>query len=294
MIPALCLLLLIGGAGSLPAPAAGPELLPPDGFLQVWKRSGNMRAFTSSDLYGYIDGGAEIFLEFGFEQLIVQPYAPAAGAGKTADEFKVEIYRMADAVAATGIYLMNCGKEAPDPTLQVRHTLNQFQLIFKRDRYYVIINNSEGNEKLRPAMLEFARYVAARLPAEIPVRTDEILPQKGLVKNSVRLFRGPYGLQSVYTLGSGDILQLGRKLTGVAGSYQEPGAKFTLVLVDYPTEEAAQSAFANVVKNLDTYLKIQEKSSRRLVFLDFNREFGVISVTGKRITVQVHLAQKPL
>ena len=155
-----------GIAGALPAIFPDTALLPPDGFLKAWKKAENPRVFTASDLYGHIDGGAEIFLEFGFEQLTVQPYSPiAAGAAKTtADEFKIEIYRMADPIAATGIYLMNCGKESQDPSFQERHSLNQFQLIFKRDRYYVIVNNSEGNEKLRLDMLEFGRFIAGRLP----------------------------------------------------------------------------------------------------------------------------------
>ncbi len=279
------------------APALGPDtdLLPPSGFLQIWKKAENPRVFTSSDLYGYIDGGAEIFLEFGFEQLTAQPYTPGSGAAKTAaDEFKVEIYRMSDPIAATGIYLMNCGKESSDPSFAERHSLNQFQLIFKRNRYYVIVNNSEGNEKLRPAMLEFGRYIAARLPAEIPVKLDELLPPKGLNRSSIRLIRGPYALQSIFTLGNGDVLQLGRNLTAVAGNYQDAAGKYSLVLVDYPNEQAAQKALINVQSHLDSYLKVEEKADRRLVFKDYSNEYGVVSITGKRLTVQLHLAKKPV
>ncbi len=270
-------------------------LLPPSGFQQIWKKAGNPRVFTSSDLYGYIDGGAEIYLEFGFDRLTVQPYTPESrtGAVKGADEFKVEIYRMADPAAATGIYLMNCGKESRDTSFEERHTLNQFQLLFKRERYYVVINNSEGNQALRSTMLEFGRYVASRLPGETPVKLDQLLPPKGLDKTSIRLIRGPYALQSIFTLGSGDILQLGRKLTAVAGSYQDAEGKYSLVLAEYPDELAARKAFSNVQANLDNYLRVQEKSDRRLIFKDYNEEYGVITVTGKRLTVKVHLKKKP-
>ena len=271
-------------------------LLPPDGFLQIWKRAENPRVFTSMDLYGYIDGGAEIYLEFGFEQLTVQAYEPSsasAGQGSASDEFKAEIYRMADPVAATGIYLMNCGKETPDASFAERHTLNQFQLIFRRDRYYVVINNAEGNQKLRSGMLEFGRFIASRLPADTPVRLSEILPAKGLDKTSIRLIRGPYALQSIYTLGNGDILQLNRSLTAVSGHYQDESGKYSLILVDYPTEAAAQKAFSNVQNQLDSYLKVQEKNERRLIFKDYSNEFGLISIAGKRLTIQVHLKNKP-
>lgn len=294
MLVTLLWFILFGGSIPLPALAADTDLLPPNGFLQIWKKEGNSRIFTSSDLYGYIDGGAEIFLEFGFEQLTVQAYAPGPAAAKSgANEFKVEIYRMADPIAATGIYLMNCGKESADPSFAERHNLNQFQLIFKRNRYYVIVNNSEGNEKLRSGMLDFARYVAARLPTETPVKLDELLPQKGLNRASIRLIRGPYALQSIYTLGTGDILQLGRNVKAVSGMYQDAIGKYSLVLVDYPDEPAAQKALANVQANLDSYLKVQEKSDRRLIFKDFKNEFGVVSISGKRLTIQLHLAKKP-
>jgi hypothetical protein len=297
MTTILAIWLACFGGRALQRPASPDTgLLPPDGFLQIWKRAENPRVFTSSDLYGYIDGGAEVYLEFGFEQLTVQAYQPSSassGQGSASDEFKAEIYRMADPVAATGIYLMNCGKETPDASFSERHTLNQFQLLFKRDRYYVVINNAEGNQKLRGGMLKFGRYIASRLPAETPVRMSEILPAKGLDKTSIRLIRGPYALQSIYTLGNGDILQLNRSLTAVSARYQDESGKYSLILVDYPTEAAAQKAFSNVQYQLDSYLKVQEKNDHQLIFKDYGNEYGVISFAGKRLTIQVHLKNKP-
>jgi hypothetical protein len=291
----LFLLILWTASGALPQASSDLALLPPGGFLKTWNRIENPRVFTASDLYGYIDGGAEMFLEFGFEQLTVQPYAPVQAAkGKSpGDEFKVEIYRMTDPVAAAGIYLMNCGTESHDPAFPDHHSLNQFQLIFKRDRFYVIINNSEGNEKLRPDMLEFGRHVATHLPADTPVKAAELLPQTGLIPSSARLIRGPYSLQSVFTLGNGDVLQLGRKLTAAAGNYQDSDGKYSLIQVDYPLEAAAQRAFLNVHANLDSYLKVQEKSNTRLVFKDYSAQYGVISLAGKRLTIRVHLSRYP-
>jgi hypothetical protein len=270
-------------------------LLPADGVFPAWKRAESTHVFTGSDLYGYIDGGAEIFLEFGFEQLTVQAYSPSAPDPKktTADELKVEIYRMVDPIAATGIYLMSTGRQSPDQAFRERHTLNRFQLTFQHSRYYVVVNNAEGNEKLQPDMIELGRFIAGHLPAEMPIAQDEALPQAGLDKTSVRLIRGPYALQSIYTLGSGDILQLRGELTAVSGSYQDASGRYTLVLVDYPNEQAARQAFLNVHGNLDPHLKIQEKNERRFVFKDYNNEYGVISLAAKRLVVRVHLVNQP-
>jgi hypothetical protein len=188
---------------------------------------------------------------------------------------------------------MNCGKESRDPSFGARHTLNDFQLLFQRDRYYVIINNTGGEARLRPGMLEFGRFVASRLPAERPLRLDEKLPQAGLDQASVRLIRGPYALQSVFTLGDGDILQLRGTVTAVAGNFRDRDGAHTLIVVDYAGEPQALKAFLNVQKNLDRYLTVEGKTDRRLVFKDYENKYGEASISGRRLTVRVHLARKP-
>jgi len=200
---------------------------------------------------------------------------------------------MTDPTAATGIYLANCGKETPDPSFRERHTISSFQLRFKRDRYYVIANNLDGDKKYVPQMLEFGKYIASRLPPDAPVEALKMLPQANLVKDSLRLIRGPYALQAIYTLGEGDVLQLGRKVTAVAGSYETPGGRYTLILVDYPNAAAAGVAFDYLRRNLDSYLKVVDKSEKALVFRDYDGKYGRMSYAGTRLSISVHLPQKP-
>ena len=78
--------LLAGGDG---------PLLPPSGFLGSWNLEGKPRLFPGSELYGHIDGGAEIFFEFGFQEATVQRYRSPAG------ELVVECYRMSDPLGRT-------------------------------------------------------------------------------------------------------------------------------------------------------------------------------------------------
>jgi hypothetical protein len=273
----------------------GPDLLPPNGFLQMWDRSAPARIFNTADLYGFIDGGAELYLEFGFEQLAVQRYGsrtrPAASGAQ--GQLQIEIYRMTDPPAATGIYLVNCGKETPDPSFRERHTISAFQLRFKRDRYYVIVNNLDGDKRNVPQMLEFARYIASRLPPDAPVEALKLLPQANLVKDSARLIRGPYALQAIYTLGEGDVLQLARKVTAVAGSYETPGGRYTLIQADYANAASAAAAFDHLRRNLDSYLKVVDKSEKALVFRDYDGKYGRISFAGPRLSIAIRLSQKP-
>ena len=43
-----------------------------------WTRTGDVETYTKDGLYVYIDGGAEIVLQYGFRELAVFKFKPAA------------------------------------------------------------------------------------------------------------------------------------------------------------------------------------------------------------------------
>ncbi len=240
-----------------------------------------------ADLYGYIDGGAELFLEYGFEQLTVQKYRSGA------DDLTVEAYRMTDSAAALGIYLMKAGKETPAAGFRERHTANRYQLMFCRNRYFVIVNSLAGREALAPVQVTFASYVAGRLPAPSPATELQLLPRDGLVAGTARLVRGAYGLQAVYTLGDGDILLLERKRIAASGDYKSAKGSYTLIVATYADAAQAKRAFDHLQTNLDRYLRVVDQKPDRFVFEDYAKKYGVVTVAGKQLEAKVKLAQKP-
>jgi hypothetical protein len=269
-------------------PAGDAALLPPDGFMGAWKRPDGPRVYARADLYGYIDGGAELFFEFGFEQLTQQKYQSGAS------QVVIDFYRMTDPIAATGIYLMKCGKETPAAALGDRNTVNRYQLMFIRDRFFVIVNNVSGAEPLVPEVVKFASFIAAKLPPSPTLTAFSQLPQAGLVRDSLRLIRGPYGLQAVFTLGDGDVLQLGGRVTAVAGNYTDAATgTWTRIDVAYPSPAAASAAMNYLQDHLDPYLTTVSRTPTRLVFRDYEKKFGMVSVQGPRMSVTVRLTQMP-
>ena len=284
----ITLTVLVTGVAIAQKPAAGDvALLPLDGFSGAWKKNGPMRVFTSQDLYGHINGGAEAFLELGFEQLTVQKYRDGA------NELTVDLYRMTDPTAARGIYLARCGKETPVPGLRERHTSSRHQILLQRGRYYLVLSNTAGGAANAPALAKAAQAMVVRMPADAQVPALGLLRQPGLVPGSARLIRGPVGLQALYTLGDGDILQLGGRVTAVEGDYKDASGSSTLLLVDYPTPAAAAAAFTHLKANLDTYLKATSATDAKLVFQDYDKKFGVASVAARRLEVRLHLTKPP-
>ena len=284
---AAVVLVLAGGVAHA-QPKGDGALMPPDGAVGAFRKSAPMKVFTSADLYGYIDGGAEAFLEIGFEQLTVQQYRDGAS------EITIELYRMTDATAARSIYLARCGKETPAASLTDRHTAGRHQVLLQRDRYYLLVNNTAGGAATAPLLPKTAQAVASKLPADGPVAALNLLPRAGLIAGSARLFRGPVGLQAIYTFGDGDILQLNGKLTAASGDYGDAAlGAHTLIVVEYPTPAAASAALANVKGRLDSYLKAKTSTPARLVFEDYEKRFGVVSVSGNRLEARIHLLKPP-
>jgi hypothetical protein len=242
-----------------------------------------VRLFRGAELYGHIDGGAEIFLELGFEELAV------AKLRKGQEVIGAELYRMRDGPAAMGIYLSRCGQETPAPGLADRHTAGEHQLQLVHGPYYFSLDNEPGTPELARAMIEVARAVAGRLPMATPLGLFDGLPAAGRIAGSERVIRGPVGLSSLITLGDADILEQKGGVTGVLAEYlgSDGEPAHTLLLVDYPDAAAATHALANLKAHLDPEIKLTSAAGERLEFVDYSGRAGLVEVHGTRLTLRL-------
>ncbi len=269
------------------APRGDLDLLPADGEVPGWKRSEPARVYSGAELYELIDGGAEIFFEFGFERVTRQEYAQGG------DTIGIELYAMRDATAALGIYLSRCGEETPSPGLAMRHTAGRHELLAVQGRYYVVLENLSGRAERAVDLVSFARVLAGRLPAAGPVEVLDLLPQAGRVPGSERLIRGPLALQAFIFLGEDDILRLGGRVTAVAAAYESPAGRFTRILVPYADAETARAAFAYLLAHLDPEIQPLEKTPGHLVFHDYSGTFGEAVLDGSRLELRLGMKERP-
>ncbi len=281
--------LLLSQLAVLASALALPALeFPAAGFVPGWKPSGPVETYAPTALYNVIDGGAELFLEMGFVDLRIQKYE-SAGA-----EIAVEAYRMENAAAALGIYLLKCSRETPLPGIEARNSGDRFQFALLKNNFFIFVNNFSGREDLLPVMTALAQRVAAAIAPGEPVRELNILPAAGQVPGSGLLLRGPYSLQALFTLGDGDVLQLNGLIFAAAAVYcDEAGSSHTLIVAPYADDAAAARTFASLRRSLDPYHKVLEAGADFFVFQDFQSLFGVAEVRGRRIEIRVKLAQRP-
>jgi len=278
-----CLLL------ALPSLGAGDQgLLPLDGVAPGWVRDGAAKVYEGDALYDHIDGGGEAFLELGFEACTVQRYR------KAPNQFTFELYRMKDPAAALGVYLMNCGRETPDNAFAERHTVGRNQLLAQKGRYYLVATSPEASPGMPQVLLAAAKAVTERFPQAEPLAILALLPQDGLIPQSVRIVRGPLGLQAIVTLGEGDVLLLHGKGTAVAGDYHsKDGEPRTLMVAEYASGQEAAAALRNLTAKLDPTLSALSTGDRALAFKDSSGRYGGATLEGARLTIQLGLETLP-
>lgn len=266
--------------------------LPEDNYAKGWIKSEKLLRFDGNNLFDHIDGGAELFLEFGFDELLVQRYK--LQRSEAGDEIALEVYRMESPEAALGIYLNKCGKETPIRGIKARNSGDRYQINVLKGSCFLEINNFGGEESLLPVMVRLAQRTLATIPKGHKVTLLDRLPKENFVAGSGLLIRGPYALQPIFTFGRGDVLHLGGRVFGAVGDYiGAQGELYTRILIFYPNPQAASTAFANLVDNLDPYLTILDREQKSLTFEDYREKFGIVELRDRTIEMKINLSERP-
>ncbi|MBS0010698.1 MAG: hypothetical protein KFF49_04770 [Bacteroidales bacterium] len=162
------------------------------------------RTYTAESLFGYMNGGAELYLEYGFDRLVVSEI------DIDGNDYKMEVYMMDDPEAAFGIYSVSVFKCDTSGHINDYSCQNPYQLQFCKGVYYVSIINSAGNREA----FDESQLIAEELNTQITGRSFSIrdflhgIPFEGeilkntLIKGELGLFNGAYDWYDI--LGNAD------------------------------------------------------------------------------------------
>ncbi len=276
----MALLILGGNANAL--------TLPEDEFVSGWTKPVKPLIYNRESLSDFNDGDAEVFLELGFQQLQVQQYKNGNA------EVDLEAYEFADPNGALGIYLMKSGKEAPSAEVGARNTVSQKQLLAVKGNCFIQVMNYTDDKKAIAVMTKLAQQALANLSATDTTTALLRLPKAQMQQGSEHVFCGPLSQQAIYRLGRGDVLQLQNKIFGAAATYADTDRNtYTLIIVPYPDAASAQSAFANLQKNLDPGFQVFGKTPTGFAFKDRQAKYALVELKDGVIKLQLNLARKP-
>lgn len=213
------------------------DLLPKDQDLKGWQSEGPPSVYTGEELFDYINGGAELYLEFNFKQVGVQEYRNDAGSSLV-----VEVYEMDSPKNAYGLYSFDTRGE--HPAIGQEATYSFGLLKFWKDRFLCRILSLDAEEAMKGVIFSLGEKIAAKIPSEgtkSPILA--YVPKENVVPESIHYFHQRVTLNNFYFLSDENILNLNQETEGVFFEHQLAGKTAKVILIRYPGTPDSLAAF---------------------------------------------------
>lgn len=185
-----------------------------------WKRSVEIQTFSPKTLYEYIDGAADLYLMYDFEELKVAEYQNEKKASVT-----VDVYFHKTPIHAFGIYSQERLPNANSINVGAQGYIENNVLNFLTGPYYVKISSYSTGAEDQEILLTFAKKVAESLgeKGSLPSVLSSF-PEEGKKRNSEKFinknFMGYSFLHSAFT-----------------ADYELSGTKFKLFFIESDPNE---------------------------------------------------------
>jgi hypothetical protein len=269
------LLLLFSCFGSLARgenmgkPPENPEallsLLPLD--PQGWKRSGAPELFGPENLWEYINGQAQMYLDYGFKAVATETYSSLDQPAF----LTIEIYEMESSRHAFGIYAAERSPEDKAVRLgadRVEGSLGDHGLSFWKGSYYVRLTSYEDLWNKEDRFIDLGSLISAGIKGNTAEpEIFSLFPSENRVRGSERFIPKDF-LGQTYLTG------------GYRVDYESGGERFQLFVVECPSPEEAAKAFAG-------YRAFLESDSGQVSAIESKENYQSFTAKGRK-SIFVH------
>ena len=240
-----------------------------------WNWDGEEMKYDSRTLFKYIDGAAELYLAYGFQNLRVRRFEKPKQP-----PLIVELYEMASSEDAYGVFSF----EHQDETVGIGQG-SEFGgglLRFWKGKYFVdIFAEGEGTE-VESGILKMGRAAANSIPTMGPEpKLVGSIPGKdlGLIDKSIRYLKSHVLLNQRFFIAHQNILNLSPKTEVLLAQYLRDKQKTQLLLIRYPNLKEAGDAYQSFMKAYLPDARGKDRSKTedgKWTFARQNNEFVVI------------------
>lgn len=270
------LLLITAGAAAQQGPGDLSGYLPASGEVAGWKLGGAPTNYRGDELFAMIDGGADIYREYGFRQVLSAEYE---GAGDKS--IKVEIYEMESSAAAYGIYTFKAGVGGKALAIGQEALWEDYYLNFWKGNLLVtVIGPDPEGETVRGAVA-LAKAVAARITqtGERPELARLMLGEP-LAFSRPKYVRGSLGLANSSVFDRGNIFRIREGMIGAVGDCQA-------FVFRYSDERESNGAYDHATTRLGVSPNFTSGAAQGQRYSGVGRgnELVVIQRTGRYIAV---------
>jgi hypothetical protein len=209
-----------------------------------WKWDEKEMKYDSRTLFKYIDGAAELYLAYGFQNLTVRKFEKS-----NQPPLILELYGMASSEDAYGVFSF----EHQDETVGIGQG-SEFGgglLRFWKGKYFVSVYAEGEGTEIESGILKMGGAAANSIPATGPEpKLVGFIPGKdlGLVDKSVRYLKSHVLLNQRFFIAHQNILNLNPKTEAVLAQYLRDKQKTQLLLIRYPNSKEAGDAYQSFMK----------------------------------------------
>jgi hypothetical protein len=206
-----------------------------------WEIGRADQIYTRENLYDYIDGGAELYLSYGFKRALSRVYGLPEES-----EMIVDIFEMDSPQNAFGVFAHSRETIETDFGQGSQHAPGF--LTFWKDTYLVTVLASPETPKSKEAIVQVAASIDLAIVSEGPLPEILILlPQEDLVEASIRYFHHHVWMNAHYFVSDDNILNIDNTTEALLAKYGGRERGHLLLLVQYPREEDAQAAYEQFI-----------------------------------------------
>jgi hypothetical protein len=209
-----------------------------------WKWDVKETEYDSKTMFKYMDGAAEVYLAYGFENLTVRRFEKSGRP-----PIIVELYEMASSKDAYGVFSYEHQDEAAG--IGQGSEFGGGLLRFWKGKYFVSIYAEREGVDVESGILKIGKAVADSIPSMgSEPKLVGFIPGKnlGLVDKSLRYLRSHVLLNQRFFIAHQNILNLSRKTEAVLAQYSQSKQKTQLLLIRYPDSKEAVDAYRSFMK----------------------------------------------
>jgi hypothetical protein len=209
-----------------------------------WKWDGKETKYDSRTVFKYMDGAAELYLAYGFQNLTVRRFEKL-----NQPPLILELYEMASSGDAYGVFSFEHQDEAVG--IGQGSEFGGGLLRFWKGKYFVSIYAEGEGAEVESGILVMGRAAANSIPAMgSEPKLVGFVPGKdlGLVDKSVRYLKSHVLLNQRFFIAHQNILNLNRNTEAVLAQYLQDKQKTQLLLIRYPNSKEAEDAYQSFMK----------------------------------------------
>jgi hypothetical protein len=248
-----------------------------------WIKAEEPEIYHRKNLFDYINGGAELYLSYDFQQLVVQTYSPELEDSSEEKSITMEIWQMNSSADAYGIFSFD--QEGEEVTIGQNGIYNAGLLRFWKDEFFVSILGV--GRDLKGTILKLGSRIDKKIKkkGKLPQLVSKI-PSDSLIPGTVHFFHEQIILKNLYFFSDQNVLDLNEKTDCVLADFTLGQDSLKLLLIRYPDTAIAQKVQEGLNRvysksGSSAEGKILETKEEKLLGMDLMSNYLILVFEGK-------------